>query len=128
MNINLAYFAYLSLGGFVAGMLIVGLKTVKDNADNFVKISNTTIFAAFVGAAIFPLITFINDQTKTNGPALFMYPIGLAISMLWFYAEDAQQNISSEKLNDKLLGSVHIAGVYILTFMGIGIAVIKTFW
>lgn len=113
MKLDLAYFAYLSLGGFVAGMMIVGLRTVKDNADAFVKISNTTVFAALTGAGIFPLITFVTSQTKTSGPAIYMYPIGLGVTMLWFYAEDAQRNIESKEWKTCLLGWVQMLATWL---------------
>ncbi len=107
--------------------MIVGLKTVKDNVDAFVKISNTTVFAAFTGAGIFPLITFVNSQTKTSGPAIYMYPIGLGVAMLWFYAQDAQKNIESEQRNTSLLGWVQMSATWFASFAAIVICLLTGF-
>lgn len=125
---DLSYISYFCLGGFVAGILIVGLKTVKDSPDSFVKISNSTAVAAFVGAAVFPLISFINMTVKDAGnQSLFFYPIGLAVAMIWFYGADAQGNIKNGG-TDQILGWIHFM-LLLGTTVGVIVLLIRlTFW
>jgi hypothetical protein len=107
---NLSYFSFFALGTFVSGIIIVGLRSVKNDPGAYVQVSASTAFSAFVGGALFPLISFFREQSAQAGQGLFMYPVGLAIAMLWFFAEDARVNIKSGG-TDRILGYIHFAFV-----------------
>ena len=117
---NLSYFGFFALGTFVSGIIIVGLRSVKNDPGAYVQVSASTAFSALVGGALFPLISWFREQSvAAPGQGLFMYPVGLAVAMLWFFAEDARVNIKNGG-TDRLLGLIHFAFV-------IGISLLATY-
>jgi hypothetical protein len=109
--LNLSYFGFFALGTFVSGIIIVGLRSVKNDPGAYVQVSASTAFSAFVGGALFPLISLFREQSaQAAGQGLFMYPVGLAVAMLWFFAEDARVNIKNGG-TDRLLGLINFAFV-----------------
>jgi len=124
--INLSFAGFFSLGTFVAGIIIVGLRSVKNDSGAYVQVTASTAFSAFVGGALFPLISFFRDQSSQPGQGLFMYPVGLAVSMLWFYGEDARVNINNGG-TDRRMGIVHIGLVYAITAFSAYMLIALTF-
>lgn len=106
---NLSYFGFFALGTFVSGIIIVGLRSVKNDPGAYVKVTSSSI-GAIIGGALFPIISFVRTQSAQGGQGLFMYPVGLAVPMLWFFAEDARVNIKNGG-TDRLLGLIHFAFV-----------------
>jgi hypothetical protein len=104
---NLSYFGFFALGTFVSGIIIVGLRSVKNDPGAYVKVTSSSV-GAIIGGALFPIISFVRNQSAQGGQGLFMYPVGLAVAMLWFFAEDARVNIKNGG-TDRLLGLIHFA-------------------
>jgi len=72
-----------------------------------------------LGAALSGTVfTFIEKMMGTTlGPALFMYPVGLAWSLLWLYADQAIENVKSSVANQQIVGWLHISGMILGTVL-----------
>ncbi len=71
-------------------------------------------FRAQHGDHIFTWIGKLGGASKL-GEALFAYPIGLLLALLWYYVRMSLLNLGSDNKNVKLVAFAHIAGVTIMT-------------
>jgi hypothetical protein len=114
----MAYLGMLCLGGFVGGLLVVGLDFLT-GLENWQKVVATIIAAAF-GGAVFGFIQYLGG-TKP-GDALFMYPVGLLLALLWYYGRYAITNIQSKNAASMFLGWGHL--LVLLALSGLALALV----
>jgi phosphate/sulfate permease len=95
----MSYIGMLALGGFIGYVVTVGIQSVDDWSD-LQKILATIISAALTGG-VFSFIEFLGGNKLKD--ALFFYPIGLVLAMLWAYAPSALMQVQSPNNNVQLL-------------------------
>ena len=61
------------------------------------------------GGAVFGFLSFLGGPQIGN--ALFMYPVGLLLGLMWFYGGIAVANIQSTNPSLRLLGWGHMLGL-----------------
>ncbi|WP_445372051.1 hypothetical protein ACH518_04700 [Methylomonas sp. HW2-6] len=107
------YVGLLALGIFVGTIIAICVqKTASDFAD-LAKIITAILSAALSGV----VFSFIEKFMKTPlGDALFMYPIGLAYSLLFAYAGTAMDNIKQDG-GLQFLGCLHVLAMAIGTLL-----------
>lgn len=103
----------LTLGIFVGTLICVAVRKTTNWSDA-VKVIVALLGAALSGG----VFTFIEKRLGTSlGPALFMYPVGLAWSLLWLYADQAIVSVNSSSSSQKIVGWLHIAGMALGTLL-----------
>ncbi|WP_421765122.1 hypothetical protein [Ekhidna sp.] len=108
---NLIYISMLSLGTFIGGLTNYGLNTISKGND-FVTVITSSIGLAFGGA----LFIFIQAFKLGEGKAIYMYPIGLVLSLIWGQINVTIENrIKGDNMNTRIIGYVHLIGVSALT-------------
>jgi hypothetical protein len=112
----------LALGAFVGGVLSLGLPlTTALATEEFKKIAVFVLGSAFTGP-VFTLIGYFGGSQL--GDALFAYPIGLCLALLWFYVRMSMENIRSADKTLKWIARLHIAAITIVTLAAIYIFVL----
>ncbi|MEO0344982.1 MAG: hypothetical protein AAF229_01885 [Pseudomonadota bacterium] len=107
------YLGMFTLGGFVGGLLTLGIDKQKTLTE-YTKLITTVLGAAFSGV----VMGFIGYLGKLQiGDAIFMYPVGLLLALLWFYSGVAMDNIRSDKDYLKRLGYAHMAALATITLL-----------
>ena len=107
------YLGMLCLGGFVGGILCLGLNHAT-TLNDFTKVV-VFIFASSLSGGVFGFIQFyISKKTQVGLPA---YPVGLALALLWYYASSSVELIKQETIKPEMraLAWWHIWGVGIST-------------
>jgi hypothetical protein len=105
----------LALGAFVGGVLSLGLPLTKTlSVDEFRKVAIFVLGSAFTGP-VFVLIGYFGGSKL--GEALFAYPIGLGLSLLWFYVRMSLENIRNADRNLKILGWLHVGAITFVTLV-----------
>ena len=120
----MSYLGLLSLGAFVGGLLITGIDQIRSLPD-FRKVVTTILGAACSGG----VLVFL--ESKETGEALYMYPVGLLLALLWFYGSIAMANIRAPDAPSKLLGWTHIialASLNILVLVLVAPSVVSDVW
>ena len=108
------YVGLLLLGIFVGTIIAIGVQNIKYGGANLSKFLASVFGAAFSGV----VFGFIEKLMNTHlGDALFMYPIGLAYSLLFAFAGTAMKNISETKLDLKILGWLHVGAMALGTLL-----------
>ena len=107
------YLGLLTLGIFVGTLLGIAVR-MTTNWSDAVKVIAGIISVALSGV----VFTFIQRMWGHDlGPALYMYPVGLAYSLVWLFADQAISNVKSDNLNLTLVGWLHIAGMVLATVL-----------
>jgi hypothetical protein len=76
---------------------------------DFTKVVTFVIGAAFTGA-VFDFIGYLGGPQL--GGAIFAYPVGLLLALMWFYGTVAVENIKVENNRSRnLLGWGHMLGL-----------------
>ena len=116
---NLEFLGMLCLGAFVAGIMNYGLSHIKDT-DTFSKVS-ASIFGATFSGVVFVFIEFFlkqhDDKTSVAYKSVFMYPVGLLLSLLWLQINDTIKRITDELRPLKIIGWLHFSGLSIVTIL-----------
>lgn len=109
----MSYLGLLALGVFVGTLLSTAVRKTTSWSDA------VKVIVAMLGAALSGTVfTFIEKMMGTTlGPALFMYPVGLAWSLLWLYADQAIENVKSSVANQQIVGWLHISGMILGTVL-----------
>ncbi len=109
----MGHLGLLSLGVFIGTLLCIAVRKTTNWTDA------VKVVVALIGAALSGTVfTFIEKIMGTTlGPALFMYPVGLAWSLVWLYADQAIDNVSSSTPNKVIVGWLHIAGMAFSTLL-----------
>ena len=109
----MSYIGLLSLGIFVGTLLCVAVRKTTEWTDAIKSI------VAMIGVALSGVVfTFIEKILGASiGPAVFMYPVGLAWSMLWLFGDICLENLKSEHSHQKLLGWLHLCGMVFATLL-----------
>ena len=119
---NLEFLGMLCLGAFVAGIMNYGLSHIKDT-DTFTKVSASIFGAAFSGV-VFVFIEFLlkqhDDKTSVAYKSVFMYPVGLILSLLWLQINETIKRITDQQKPLKIIGWLHFAGLSIVTILLVG--------
>ena len=111
-----------ALGGFVGGLLCLGLPvTTEISGGEFQKIAFFVLTSAFTGP-VFVWIGYLGGSKI--GEALFAYPIGILIALLWFYVRLSLINIAGDNLNLQVLGGLHIIAIVLVTAVALYIFVL----
>jgi hypothetical protein len=104
------YLGMLALGIFVGSIITVGVINTKD----WTKLQGllVTLLGSALSGAVFGFIDYLGGPKL--GDALFNYPLGLVLGMMWVYVEAAARHIRE---GYRWLGWLHIAGVVIATVL-----------
>jgi hypothetical protein len=109
----MAHLGLLALGIFVGTLVCIAVRKTTNWSDG------AKVIVSLLGAALSGVVfTFIQRVLGTNlGEALFMYPVGLAWSLLWLYAGQAMGNVGSGDAHVRIAGWLHIAGMILGTVL-----------
>ena len=109
----MSHLGLLALGVFVGTLICVAVRKTTNWSDA------VKVIIALLGAALSGIVfTFIETLLGTSlGSALFMYPIGLAWSMLWLNPEGLIKRATSDNLNERIIGWLNIGGAAIATIL-----------
>jgi hypothetical protein len=104
------------LGAFVGTIGTLALKFVKGIPDwrNVLTMSLPAVLSGIV-------VVFV-DKFKYS-PALGCYPLGLLVSLLWAFSDNAVQNIISGENDRRMIGFAHLTAAILLT-LGAGAVVV----
>lgn len=102
----------LALGIFVGSIITNGVIKTKD----WTKLHGLllTLLGAALSGTVFGFIDYLGGQRL--GEALFNYPIGLVLGMMWVYVYAAAEHIRE---GYHWLGWLHIVGVVIATVLAL---------
>jgi hypothetical protein len=117
----MAHLGMLCFGLFVGTLLCLGLVYITDWT-SFVKAA-TYILGAISSAAIFKFLDVLNIES--NKDAIFAYPIGLFIALLWSFTQYAAANIGSGDGKLQFFGWGHLVGVVGITTMLVTFTVLQ---
>lgn len=100
----------LFLGIFVGTIITVGVIKTKD----WTKLQGllVTLLGSALSGSVFGFIDYLGGQRL--GDALFNYPVGLVLGMMWAFVAEAAENI---RRGYPWLGWLHIAGVVLATIL-----------
>jgi len=109
----MSYVGLLALGIFVGTLLCIAVRKTTNWSDA------VKVIIALLGAALSGTVfTFIDKILgSTLGNAVFMYPVGLAWSLLWLFAEQAIGNVRDPNINLRIVGWLHIIGMVVATVL-----------
>lgn len=115
---NIAFIGMFCLGAFVAGIMNYGLSKIRDS-DTFIKVCGAIVGAVF-GGVIFIFIQYLDRQpdvkpSATIGNAVYMYPIGLLMSLLWFQVLNSIRNWIPHDTGKTVIAWLHFSFVSLLT-------------
>ncbi len=119
----MGHLGLLALGVFVGTLICIAVRKTTNWSDG-VKVVVALLGAALSGT-VFTSIQKMPGQSL--GAALFMYPIGLAWSLLWLYSDQSIENIRSGNGHLKLVGWLHIAGMVLGTVLVLLLLLSKDF-
>ena len=111
----------LCLGAFVAGVMNYGLSNIKDT-DTFSEVSASIFGAAFSGV-IFIFLEFLLKPhatgDKVSFKSVFMYPVGLILSLLWLQMNETIDNriMATGKPAKQIVGWLHFLGLSSITVL-----------
>jgi len=110
----MSYIGIFTLGLFVGWIVVQILKepVVSQKAVAF-------ILSAALGGVGIGAVDYFGGHTL--GDALFTYPIGLVISLLWFYSYNAVEYITAQKPSLKVLGWAQLVGIVAATFVALSL-------
>lgn len=119
----MGHLGLLALGVFVGTLLCIAVRRTTNWSDP-VKVVVSLLGAALSGV----VFTFIEKMMGDSlGQALYMYPVGLAWSLLWLYADQALDNIKSTDSSLKIVGFLHLLGMIIGTTLVLLLLLSKPF-
>jgi len=118
----MGYFGMFCLGAFVGVFLNLGLGFVETLGDLATVI--TTIISAAFGGVLFTFIQWMNPNTRR---VVYSYPVGLLVSLLWYYSRIALENISSEQTSLQVLGWGHMGALIVVTLLAMAMFVPRAF-
>ncbi len=107
----------LALGCFVGGILILGLP-VEGHVDPkaFQELAAFVLGTALAG----PAFVWIGKYGGANlGDALFAYPIGLLLALLWFYVRISLGNLDAAEPILRHLAILHVIAIGVVTFVAV---------
>jgi hypothetical protein len=107
----------LALGLFIGSVVTIGIQATRDWS-NLAKVLST-IFSAALAGTVFTFIEFLGGSKLGN--ALFYYPVGLLLGLMWGYARAALANVQAEHGNARTLGWLHLAGLFGCTLVVIAL-------
>jgi len=109
----MSYVGLLALGIFVGTLLCIAVRKTTNWSDA------VKVIIALLGAALSGTVfTFIDKILGSSlGKAVFMYPVGLAWSLLWLFSEHAIGNVKDSNENLRIIGWLHITGMIIATVL-----------
>jgi hypothetical protein len=117
MEATMENLGMLSLGSFAGGVLCLGLPLKPEDfkIEELMKVTLFVLSTAIAG----PIFTWIGKLGGASklGEALFAYPIGLLLALLWYYVRMSLLNLGSNNKNVKLVAFAHIVGVTIMTLV-----------
>lgn len=107
----MSYYGLLALGIFIGAVITISIQknTNWKNTGSFIM----TVIGAISTGGIFTLIEFLGGNEL--GDALFMYPIGLLLGLMWVFAKSATDNIKSTQKSAWILGVLHLIGIGIIS-------------
>jgi Mn2+/Fe2+ NRAMP family transporter len=108
------YLGYASLGGFIGFLMALGLQFVTDMPAH--KKALSYILAGAFGSVVFGFIQFLSSSSVRG---IFCYPIGLLLSLLWYYVRESTDNIKSDKKAMRYIGWAHLIGVILATTLAL---------
>jgi hypothetical protein len=114
----MAQLGMLALGAFIGGILCLGLPVTQSvGTDEFIKLAGFVITSALTG----PVFTWVGKLggIQQLGDALFVYPIGLFLAMLWFYVRLSISNLAAPETDIKVVvvSMLHIAAITAVTLV-----------
>lgn len=119
----MGFLGLLTLGVFVGTLLCAAIRKITNGSDA-IKVVSAMLATALSGI----VFTFIEKMMGTTlGPALFMYPVGLAYSLLWLYSDHAIENVRSPIANQQIVGWLHICGMVLGTALVLLLLLSKSF-
>ena len=108
---NLEYIGMFSLGAFVGGIINYGLNSI-ESTKSYAKVVTTSFGAAFGGS----LILFLEKFDRSDDDSIYMYPIGLILSLLWGQiVETINTRIGADEKGKQIIGWIHLTAVSGLT-------------
>lgn len=114
---NLPYIGFFSLGAFISGILNYGLKLLTSIKDfqTFVAIVGSLAFAG----GVYAFLQYLNEDkfTANDKQAIYMYPIGLVVSLLWLQVKNSITEfiIGGNSIILKVIGYSHLIFVSLIT-------------
>ncbi|MEI8573640.1 hypothetical protein U737_19415 [Methylomonas sp. LW13] len=107
----MGHLGMLALGVFIGSLICIAVRKTTNWSDA------AKVVVALIGAALSGTVfTFIEKILGTSlGAAMFMYPVGLAWSLVWLYADQSIEHIKSTDSNQRTAGWLHIAGIILGT-------------
>ena len=107
----MSFIGMLALGIFVGSIISIGVLKTTD----WSKLQGlfVTILGSALSGAVFAFINYLGG-TKL-GDAVFLYPLGLLLALMWAYARAAAQHIQAPDKSLRLLGWLHLVGLLIVT-------------
>jgi drug/metabolite transporter (DMT)-like permease len=119
----MSYVGFLALGVFVGCVAVLGFKQAQND---FAK-GGTAILAAALGGVAIAFANQLGPVAKAPD-SIFMYPIGLLVSVPWFYMPDILQ-LGSDPNRKGLVRLMYLAitGTVIVTMLAAGLAFIPPF-
>ena len=117
------YFGLLTLGVFIGSIISIAVKknTNWSNVQSYIW----SIIGAACSGAVFTFIQYLGGLSL--GDAIFMYPIGLLIGLMWILSGNAIENLKSENRSIRLFAILHIVGVLIFSILVLMILFIPGF-
>lgn len=109
----MSYLGLLCLGVFVGTLLCIAVRKTTDWSDA-VKVVVAMLGAALSGTVLIAIKGWIGVSA---GDEIFMYPVGLAWSLLWLYTDQAIENVRSPVVNQQIVGWLHVGGMILGTVL-----------
>ena len=115
----MGYLGFLCLGAFVGGFLVLGLSYMTGLVQ-FQQLLATILSAAF-GGAVFGFIQYLGGSQV--GESVYMYPVGLLLSLLWYYARYAGEILINPHADraSKIYASAHVAVLLFLSGLALAL-------
>jgi hypothetical protein len=113
----MANLGMLMLGVFVGTFLTLGIGVI-DSQDSWAKMVGTVLGAAFGGV----VMVFIDKwSTEPIGNAKYMYPVGLALMVPWFYMKQVMELVRSP---DELIRGIGKLGLGAIAVFTVAVAIL----
>jgi hypothetical protein len=104
----------------------LGLDYIKSLSD--LTKAMTTVGAAAFSGGIFTFMQYLGNHSARG---IYAYPLGLIVSLLWYYTRYAMGNTRSKRRSDVWLGVLHLIAASLLTVFAIALVVppaIREMW
>lgn len=107
------YFGLLTLGVFIGSIISIAVNknTNWSNIHSYIW----SIIGSALSGAVFSFIQYLGGLTL--GDALFMYPIGLLVGLMWVMNSNAVENLKSGNKLIKVFAVLQIVGVFIFSII-----------